>query len=163
MNPESPLTHAKHVFRAAFLLIAVVITLILSRSFFVPATWGEFGWYRGAAVDDHRAKPVRHLGDDVCATCHDTEFAEHGAGVHATVRCELCHGPAALHVDLDEGEKIADMPVRRSRELCELCHRKLAARAEGFPQIDVREHLAENGGELSPDACFACHDPHSPY
>jgi hypothetical protein len=163
MNPESPLTHSKHVFRAAILLIAVVVTLLLSRSIFVPETWGEYGWYRGAAVDDHRAKPVRHLGDDSCSPCHDTEYAEHAAGVHAPVRCELCHGPATLHVDFEEGEIIAEMPIRRNRELCELCHSRLAARAEGFPQIDVREHLAENGGELSPDACFECHDPHSPY
>ena len=27
----------------------------------------------------------------------------------------------------------------------------------------VREHLAENGGELAPDACIQCHDPHSPF
>ena len=163
MKGESPLIHAKHVFRAAILLIAVVATLILSRSFFVPETWGEYGWYRGAAVDDHRAKPVRHLGDETCAMCHDTEREEHTAGVHAAVRCELCHGPVTTHVDLEEGEKIAEMPIRRTRELCELCHRQLTARASGFPQVDVREHLAENGGELTPDACFECHDPHSPF
>jgi hypothetical protein len=163
MKPESPLIHTKHVFRAAILLLAVVVTLLLGRSLFVPETWGEYGWYRGAAVDDHRAKPVRHLGDEACAMCHDTEFEEHAAGVHAPVRCELCHGPATAHVNLEEGEKIADMPVRRTRELCETCHRMLAARADGFPQVEVREHLAENGGELTPDACFECHDPHSPY
>lgn len=163
MNPESPLVHAKHVFRAAILLIAVVVTLFLGRSFFVPETWGEYGWYRGAAVEDHRAKEVRHQGDDACGMCHDTEFAEHAAGVHAPVRCELCHGPAATHIDMEEGEKTGDMPIRRTRELCELCHRELAARAAEFPQVDVREHLAENGGELTSDACFECHDPHSPF
>ena len=41
MKAESPLIHAKHVFRAAILLMAVIVTLILSRSFFVPDTWGE--------------------------------------------------------------------------------------------------------------------------
>lgn len=163
MNPESPLIHTKHVFRAAILLLAVVTLLLLGRSFFVPDTWGESGWYRGAAVDDHRAKPVRHLGDATCAMCHDVEAADHADGVHAVVRCELCHGPAVLHADIEEGEKIADMPVRRSRELCELCHRELDARPAGFPQIDVREHLSDQGGDLTPDACFECHDPHSPY
>jgi len=163
MNPESPLTHAKHVFRAAILLIAVVVTLILSRSLFVPETWGEYGWYRGAAVDEHRARQVRHLGDETCAMCHEAEFDVHAEGAHASVRCELCHGPVTLHADLEEGEKIAEMPVRRTRELCELCHRELAARAEGFPQIDVRDHLAEFDVALAPDACFECHDPHSPF
>jgi len=163
MNPESPLIHTKHVFRAALLLLAVIVTLLLGRSLFVPDTWGEYGWYRGAAVDDHRARQVRHLGDDPCAMCHDAESADHSAGVHAQIRCELCHGPVVLHADLEEGEKTGDMPIRRSRELCELCHRELDARPAGFPQIDVREHLSDQGADLTPDACFECHDPHSPY
>ena len=61
-----------------------------------------------------------------------------------------------------EGEILAEMPTRRTRELCELCHRRLHSRPSEFPQINVREHLQENGGELTPDACFECHDPHSP-
>ncbi len=97
------------------------------------------------------------------ARCVTTpKLAEHAEGAHAVVRCELCHGPVTLHANLDEGEKIADMPVRRSRELCELCHRELDARPAGFAQVDVREHLTEMGGELTADACFDCHDPHSP-
>lgn len=162
MNPESPLIHAKHVFRAAILLLAVLIAMVLGRSAFVPETWGEFGRYRGAAVNDFREKPILHGGDDSCAMCHDEEYAEHAAGVHAPLRCELCHAPVALHADLEEGEVLAEMPVRRSRELCELCHRQLEARPAGFPQIDVREHVTDNGGELTDDACFECHDPHSP-
>lgn len=163
MNPESPLIHAKHVFRAAILLLAVLVAMVLGRSLFVPDTWGEFGPYRGASVAEHRAKPIRHGGNQVCAMCHDAEYAEHAAGVHAAVQCELCHGPVTLHVDLEEGEVLAEMPVRRSRELCELCHRRLEARPAGFPQIDVREHLTSNGVELTSNACFECHDPHSPF
>jgi hypothetical protein len=150
MNPESPLTHAKHVFRAAILLLAVLIAMILGRSLFVPETWGEFGPYRGAAVAEHRDKPIRHGGNDSCEMCHDVEFADHRAGVHISIQCELC------------GEVLAEMPLRRSRELCELCHRRLEARPGDFPQVDVREHVIENGGELTDDACFGCHDPHSP-
>lgn len=162
MNPESPLTHTKHVFRAAILLLAVLIAMVLGRSLFVPDSWGEYGWYRGDAVAEHRNKPIRHGGNDTCAMCHDVEFADHSAGAHVSVQCELCHGPVALHVNLDDGEMLAEMPVRRSRELCELCHLRLAARPADFPQIEVREHVAENGGELTADACFQCHDPHSP-
>jgi hypothetical protein len=162
MNPESPLIHTKHVFRAAILLLAVIGALLLGRSLFVPDTWGEYGWYRGASVDEHRARPVRHLGDATCAMCHDAESAVHSDGVHSVVRCELCHGPVTLHANLEEGEKIADMPVRRTRELCELCHRELDARPAGFTQVDVREHVTEMGGEFTADACFECHEPHSP-
>jgi hypothetical protein len=162
MNPESPLTHAKHVFRAAILLVAALVAMVLGRSLFVPDTWGEFGPYRGAAVAEHRDKPIRHGGNESCAMCHDAEPASHAAGVHSSVPCEACHGPVALHADLEEGEILAEMPTRRTRELCELCHRRLHSRPSEFPQINVREHLQENGGELTPDACFECHDPHSP-
>jgi hypothetical protein len=162
MDPESPLIHAKHVFRAAILLLAVLVAMVLGRSLFVPETWGEFGRYRGAAVTEYRNKPVRHGGDESCEMCHDVEYAAHAAGVHASVKCELCHGPVALHVDLEQGEVVAEMPIRKSRDLCELCHRRLAARPADFPQVDVREHVLENGGEMTPDACFDCHDPHSP-
>jgi hypothetical protein len=136
--------------------------MILGRSLFVPETWGEFGPYRGAAVAEHRDKPIRHGGNDSCEMCHDVEFADHRAGVHISIQCELCHGPVAAHVNIEEGEVLAEMPVRRSRELCELCHRRLEARPSDFPQVDVREHVIENGGELTDDACFGCHDPHSP-
>lgn len=163
MNPESPLAHSKHVFRAAILLLAVVISMVLGRSLFVPDTWGEFGQYRGAAVAEHRDKSIRHGGNQSCAMCHDEEYAEHGSGAHASVQCELCHGPVVLHADLEEGSMLAEMPVRRSKELCELCHRELDARPADFPQVNVREHVSENGGELTADACLTCHEPHSPY
>ena len=117
MNPESPLIHAKHVFRAAILLLAVLIAMLLGRSLFVPETWGEFGPYRGAAVAEHRDKPIRHGGNDSCAMCHDAEYADHATGVHASVQCESCHGPVAFHVDLEEGEVVAEMPVQRVRQV----------------------------------------------
>jgi hypothetical protein len=43
MDPESPLIHTKHVFRAAILLLAVVGGLLLGRSLFLPDTRGEYG------------------------------------------------------------------------------------------------------------------------
>jgi hypothetical protein len=162
MEPGSSLAHSKHVVRAALMLLVVIVALVLGRSFFVPPTWGESGWYRGASPLEHRAEPVRHGGDTACDTCHPEQVEVHTEGVHHTVRCELCHAPVALHVDVEEGEKLADMPMRRSRELCENCHAFLAARPTGFPQIDAKRHVADNGGELSADACFDCHDPHSP-
>lgn len=162
MQPGNSLEHAKHVFRAAILLLMVVVTLLLGRSLFVPPTWGEYGSYRGANVEEHRSRPVLHGGDRSCEPCHSEQYEIHLEGVHHSLRCEMCHGPVARHVDLDEGEVVAEMPVKRSRELCENCHRFLSARPSTFPQIDPREHITDNGGELSADACFDCHDPHSP-
>lgn len=162
MEPGSSLAHSKHVVRATLMLLVVIVALVLGRSLFVPPTWGESGWYRGASPREHRAQPVRHGGDAACEMCHSEQVEVHIDGVHHAVRCELCHAPAAVHVDLEEGEKLADMPMRRSRDLCENCHAYLAARPAGFPQIDAKRHVIDNGGELTPDACFDCHDPHSP-
>ena len=162
MEPGSSLAHGKHVVRAALLLLVVVVALMLGRSLFVPPTWGETGWYRGASLREHAARAARHGGDDACEMCHSEPVAVHAEGVHHAVRCELCHAPVADHVNLDEGEKLADMLVRRSRELCEGCHAFIEARPADFPQVDPKRHVADNGGELTADACFDCHDPHSP-
>jgi hypothetical protein len=163
MEPERSLEHSKHVVRAALMLLVVIVALVLGRSLFVPPTWGESGWYRGASPLEHRDMPVRHGGDTAREMCHSEQSEIHIEGVHHSVRCELCHAPVAVHVDMEEGEKLADMPTRRSRELCENCHTHLVGRPAEFPQIDPKQHVVDNGGELTADACFDCHDPHSPF
>ena len=161
MDPSSPLAHKKHIVRVAIMLVLGLVILVLGRTVFVPDSYGEFGPYRAASVMEFRALPVRHGGNASCQTCHEDEHETHAGAAHSTVACELCHAPVSAHVAGEE--KIADMPVRRSRELCELCHRGLAARPATFPQVDVREHVTEMGGDFTADACFECHDPHSPY
>lgn len=162
MGPGSSLEHSKHVVRAALMLLVVVVALVLGRSLFVPPTWGESGRYRGDSPREHAAKTPRHGGDNACEMCHPEQVEVHNEGVHNAVRCELCHAPVANHVDLEEGEKLADMPVRRDRDLCENCHAYLSARPADFPQVESKRHVIDNGGEFTADACFDCHDPHSP-
>jgi hypothetical protein len=160
MEPESSLKHTKHVFRVFILLLAVLVTMILGRGLFVPASWGEYGWYRGDAATDHRAKPIQHGGDQSCTGCHATQAAAHDDGRHVSVRCEVCHNTLASHVA--DGKKIAAMAKTPALELCTRCHRKLAARPADFPQVNPTQHLADNGVELSDNVCVECHDPHSP-
>jgi len=160
VDPDSPLRHTKHVFRAFLLLLALIVVLILGRSLFVPDSWGEHGWYRGAAVEEHRDHEVRHAGNAACGECHDDILARHDGGVHRPVRCELCHSVMTEHVV--DGEVIAEMPKADSLELCARCHRELNARPSGFPQINLRQHLADLDIETEPNICVACHDPHAP-
>ena len=42
-------------------------------------------------------------------------------------------------------EVLAEMPRRRSRELCERCHRRLEARPAGFPQVDGQQGANQTG------------------
>jgi predicted CXXCH cytochrome family protein len=160
MNSESPLWHAKHVVRAFLALIVLLIALVLGRQFLVPDSWGRSGWYRADNVTEQRAFPLRHGGNASCGECHDDILAELTDAGHAGVRCEGCHAPLALHVS--DGDKIADMPVRRETSLCVRCHQALDARPTDFPQVHPREHVSEQGGEFGPDACFECHNPHAP-
>ncbi len=160
MKPDSPLWHAKHVVRAFLLLIAGIIALVLLRSLLVPDSWGEHGWYRADNVEEQRSHALKHGGDRACLECHDEQFETHEAAGHASVRCEGCHAPVAVHAE--DGEWFAEMPVDRSAELCMTCHAFLDARPEGFPQVRPRDHVAEQGGEFGPEVCFDCHDAHEP-
>jgi len=157
---DGPLRHTKHVLRVALLLVVTVVALGLGRSLFVPETWGEHGWYRGAAVVDHRAHEVRHAGDTACGECHDEVLSRHDSGAHVSLRCELCHSVMTDHVRDDE--VVAEMPIGASFELCGRCHRTLNARPADFPQINPRQHLADMDVEPDNNVCVGCHDPHSP-
>jgi formate-dependent nitrite reductase cytochrome c552 subunit len=160
MRPDSPLRHAKHALRAFIALVVALVAIVLGRSAFVPVSWGQYGSYRAANVPQQMALSPMHGGNASCTTCHDTEPAALAAGPHATLSCESCHAPLAAHVQDDE--KIADMPKRKSAELCLQCHSQLDARPSTHPQIVARQHLDEMGVEFTEESCFDCHSPHAP-
>jgi predicted CXXCH cytochrome family protein len=160
MRPDGPLRHAKHVARAALMLIVGLVAIVLGRSLFVPATWGDHGPYRGANVAEQMALPIQHAGNATCAACHEEQRDDLIGGGHASLECESCHAPVSEHAR-DE-EKIADMPIRREIELCLTCHQELDARPAGFPQIQPKRHVAENEGEFHDQVCLDCHEAHVP-
>ena len=63
-------------------LVIVLIVLVLSRGLFVPKSWGQYGWYRGDAVEEHREKPVVHGGDQSCRECHEDQYDLREEGGH---------------------------------------------------------------------------------
>jgi len=161
MEPRSGLVHLKHVFRVAILLVVVMVGLVLSRSLFIPKSWGEYGRYRGDNLAEQKDRPVRHAGDEACAACHQEQYDTRAKGAHKAVRCEVCHAPMSTHATAEE--KIADMKVQKTIELCALCHRKLTARPASFPQVDLRGHVEGWGMKYAEGVCFTCHsNPHKP-
>lgn len=156
--------HSKHIWRGAILLTVVLTALVVGRHFLIPQSFGEMGHFRGDALYELMALPPVHGAPGACAECHDGIAAAKAQGGHRTVECEVCHGPLAGHVQ--DGEKIADMPVDRSWQRCAQCHRYLAARPAAMPQIDLREHLDLGPQDPVPaEACLDCHDRdaiHSP-
>ncbi len=157
---DYPLRHTKHIFRVFLLLVLGIVAIVLGRSLFVPPSWGIYGWYRADNVEEQRQHPVVHGGDASCKSCHEEALAKHQSGPHQVVRCEACHAPLAIHVAQDK--KAADMPTSRSRDVCLRCHRQLEARPDDFPQVQPRQHVDENGGEWSEEACLDCHEAHQP-
>ena len=118
----------------------------------VPATFGELGHYRAAAVDSLAARPLRHAGRQECEACHEDVAAARIVGNHRGVACEVCHGPQQAHV---ADPVSVTPPAPRDRGFCPRCHAYNASRPTGFPQIDPLVHNPLK-------ACINCHDPHAP-
>jgi len=155
--------HARHVFRAALVLLVVVVAVSLGRGLLVPKSYGLHGSYRYDNVPEQmQVRAPRHGGAASCAGCHAAQSDRRAAGGHRAVGCEVCHAPLSVHVA--EGKRSAAMPVERSFTLCARCHRKDQARPERFPQVVLEQHLQQQqaGAALEGKVCLDCHDPHAP-
>lgn len=141
--------------RALTLLVIAIIGFIAVRSLIVPDSFGQYGWYRGNAVNEIKNFPVEHASSQSCSeeNCHKTIYSIWSESGHKTVNCETCHGPSEKHVS---NTRIMPPPANDSREYCGLCHFKNTARPEEFPQIDPETH----GENLK---CAYCHNPHKPW
>ncbi len=141
-----------HLFRFAGLFVLAFVVFLVVRGYVVPKSFGEYGHYRGNAIADIAARPVRFAGHQACETCHTDVQDVKKTGKHANVNCEACHGPQAKHAD----DPAAIMPPKLDTAvLCVRCHAASAAKPKNFPQVDAAEH---SGGV----PCETCHQPHSP-
>ncbi|MFN8547210.1 MAG: cytochrome C [Candidatus Eisenbacteria bacterium] len=142
----------EHLFRAAGLLVGLVVAFIVVRGLFVPPGFGAYGHYRSGALDDIRAREVNFAGQKACAECHEDVLDAKAAGAHKSVHCEACHDALAKHaVAPDELEpKLPDV-----KTLCVRCHQTSVARPKSFPQVDPEDHAGES-------PCTDCHTPHAP-
>lgn len=129
-----------------------IIALVAARYYLVPKTFGELGHYRAAAIDDAVSQKVHYAGREACGLCHDDIYKALTTHRHKGLACEVCHGPAAAHVE-SPGDVKPQAP--RDRGYCPLCHGYNASRPTGFPQIDPVTH-----NPMKP--CYSCHNPHEP-
>jgi hypothetical protein len=143
---------AGHLFRFAGLFVLAFIVFLVVRSYVVPKSFGQYGHYRGNAIGEIAARPVKFAGHETCETCHSDVLDVKGKGKHAHVNCEACHGPLAKHAD----DPASVTPAKLDTAvLCARCHTASAAKPKGFPQVDPADH--SNGVP-----CETCHQPHSP-
>ncbi len=144
-----------HLKRAFFILVLVIIGFLFVRSYIVPGSFGQYGWYRGDSVAQIRDLPVGYAGSAGCGdkNCHNIIYSIWVNASHQTVNCETCHGPSENHV-IDT--RTMPAPSNDTREFCGKCHFERAARPADFPQIDPETH----GENLR---CVYCHNPHKPW
>ena len=165
MTPDKDSTNAtkvrpdyRHAYPVLGLVVIVVTAALIARAYLVPATFGEFGFFRAASMDEEKARLPRHVGRAACVECHKEIAAIHAKDAHASVECETCHGPGWEHVEKPD----AELPRPNTRENCLTCHRLLDARFGSFPQVDWRKHFQFVGVGDSSIACVRCHSPHEP-
>lgn len=139
----------RHLFVLFIILMAI---FIISRRLLIPKTFGTYGHYRAAAIENIIADSLRYAGHQACVECHEDIMELKSKLFHRNLSCETCHGPAYAHTQApDEHE----LPAPRKRGYCVLCHSYNPSRPTGFPQIDPLIHNPLK-------ACMSCHNPHAP-
>ncbi len=142
----------QQIISLAILFAIAIAALVWARILLIPESFGEYGHYRADAVGEIASQEIKYAGSSACVDCHDDVSELKERSYHRDVSCEVCHGPAARHIDSPD-EFIPAAP--RGRGNCPLCHGYNPARPTGFPQIITMLH---NPGE----ACMKCHNPHNP-
>jgi len=112
------------------------------------------------------AQPANFVGDETCATCHESEGKSLNATLHGKAQnvrtpagrtgqaCETCHGPGQKHVDSGKKEDIRRFTAMSARDVngtCLTCHSK-GAHADWNGSM----HDARNV------SCATCHSVHNP-
>ncbi len=144
----------EQVKRLLILSVILVGSFLILRSFLIPDSFGEFGHYRGDALDDIQSLEVKYQGEAVCLDCHEDYGELKNEDLHAEISCESCHGPGWKHVEDPSAENII---LPEGRAFCGLCHDKNAARDQRIvAQVDLNEHNTES-------LCVECHNPHAPW
>jgi hypothetical protein len=142
----------QQVIRLAILFSILIAALLIARYTFIPKTFGKYGHYRAAAVDEIKSLEINYAGAAACIDCHDDIYMLKSQSNHRGVSCEVCHGPLAKHIEAPDEFK-PEAP--RHRDFCPICHGYNPSRPTGFPQIIAALH---NPGK----ACMSCHNPHNP-
>lgn len=138
--------------RALLVVMGMIVVFAVARTLAVPATFGQYGYYRGASVDEWAARPTSYsAGPAKCQSCHAQVYAQWSGGAHGFINCETCHGAAGPHASGAD-----QRPARpKGREFCGSCHASDKARPDLVKQVNVSMHSSNL-------ECTACHRPHDP-
>jgi len=142
----------EHLIRLTIVTLIAVVAFVVLRAAVIPASSGQYGHYRGAAIAETAARPIVFSESEACESCHAEEAAQKKLGKHVVVACEACHGALARHADDPSGLTPAKLDTA---VLCARCHEANSAKPKFFPQVVTADHS-------SGIACDTCHLPHKP-
>ena len=137
------------ILRLVLLTLAIVGSYLVARALLTPPTFGQYGWYRGAALEEIAARPPVFAGKQACDECHSDILHKLAADAHKTLSCEACHGVSREHCDNPD-----ILPVKVTGSHCLRCHEANPARPAWLKQIVVKDHYGPK--------CTECHLPHQP-
>ncbi len=138
------------IFRLVVLTIVIVVVYLTARNILTPKSFGQYGWYRGAALKELASREPLLAGRQACDECHSASLEDLAKFNHRTLSCETCHGVAKAHVE-DPENKLTQM----STDLCIRCHHADPSKPAWMKQIVVSEHYTD-------DSCLDCHSAHKP-
>jgi len=136
--------------RLLLLIFAIVTSFLVARTLLTPASFGEYGFYRGNALIELAGLEPTFAGKVACGKRFPEALATLEKGPHKTLSCEGCHGPMDLKALAGKDAK----PPKPPEGVCLRCHEANPSRPESFPQIDPGDHYEGK--------CLECHLPHEP-
>jgi uncharacterized CHY-type Zn-finger protein len=141
----------EHLVRLGAIAVFGLLMFAVARAALVPDSFGRYGHYRAAAVDEIRSKPIVYAPRDSCADCHTDIVELRKASLHNPISCQTCHGPLAKHAE--SGENAPQKPDPKM--LCARCHAANTGKPKWYPTVDVKDHAGD-------ESCVTCHQPHNP-
>ena len=148
-----PLSLPPQIIRLVLLTILIVGSYFGARFFLKPSSFGEYGFYRGAALEEIASLPVAYAGKKACEECHTDEFEKLAKHVHKSLSCEGCHGPAQAHSEKPDVTSLK--PPKLGYSTCLRCHEANPSRPAWLKQITPKSHYTGQ-------KCTECHVPHMP-
>jgi len=148
----SPFKMPPQIVPLVLLTLGIVGSYGVARTLLVPSSFGQYGWFRGAALVENAARKPVFSGMRSCDECHSEVLQKLAKDKHKTISCESCHGPSRMHAD--------DPDVKTPRGTfadsdCLRCHQSSSSRPLWFKQVEPNEHFRG-------DRCTGCHEPHQP-
>jgi hypothetical protein len=136
--------------RLVLLTVLIIVTYGIARVVLTPLTFGQYGHYRGAALQEAAARKPVYAGAKACDECHDDTLALVAKDRHKGIACESCHGPNRPHVRNPD-----IVPIKLTDQHCLRCHLSDPARPVHLRQIQPQDHFPG-------DKCVECHVAHQP-